>query len=203
MTVPNQEQQPPIETPEQKESEFVKLKKEKENYKSAKLEAEKKLEEANKLLAEIQEQKLIAEKNDKALTELYKKERDDFKNELNGIKEQNINSKKLSSLEVELIKNGADVVSVKSLLKLADVSKIKIDDETGTVYGIDDQVKILKASMPIVFTAKKGQGNHESPEVNKSPIDLESYSKMNVKQLKSVSLADAWKIAGFETEKKN
>lgn len=96
---------------------------------------------------------------------------DDIKEMLKAEREQRIaleerlakeeNTKKeamrLGALKREFLKNGGDDKTFELVAKLATVDKILIDEDTGIVYGADEQIRKIKETAPQLFgKAKRG-----------------------------------------------
>lgn len=64
---------------------------------------------------------------------------------------------RLGALKREFLKNGGDDKTFELVAKLATVDKILIDEDTGIVYGADEQIRKIKETAPQLFgKAKRG-----------------------------------------------
>ncbi len=162
-------------------SDFVeKLKKEKENWK---LQASNSNSELEKFKADqkTREEKAARESDDfKKLFEMKSKELEDLQGRLNESKTRELDSKKASVLKSELEKLGLDSKYADKATRLADLKQIKIDNETGVIYGADMVAKTLSEEWPALFgtateTVKQNAPAHPKPT---GALTLEEWQKL-------------------------
>ena len=186
--------QEPVTPPagDDKKEEWLKLKKEKENWKQKAID----LENTLKLAADAR----LKEKEDfKALYENEQKEKNELKLQIEEAKKNEIKNKKAAFVKSEFAKNGAHGDSIDMLVKLVDIEAVKYDPETGAIWGHEDSVKAVKEKMPMVFGTNPAAPNQSAPNVNTQVFD---FAKLSGKDLtKKDTLAMAFKQAGIELKK--
>jgi hypothetical protein len=143
--------------------EFVeKLLKEKNNHRDAKVKAELELQEIKKKLEKGaggddgkggggEDSKL------KELLKLKDEENAKTKSKLEALEKERTEGVKLGTLREEFEKAGGDPKKFPLIQRLAETSKVLIDEDSGVVYGAADEVKRIKELAPELFgKPKKG-----------------------------------------------
>lgn len=133
-----------------------KLLKEKNNFKKGKEEVEAEL----KLLKEGKGKGDDGDKtgDDNKFKELLKVKDEDnrkLKEKLDAREKERTDAMKLGTLKQEFDKNGGNAKQWELIQKLADTSKIIIDEDTNVVYGAEGEIKRIKELAPDFFGKKK------------------------------------------------
>lgn len=147
-------------------SDFVeKLKKEKENFRT---QAQKRDEELENFKAEqkSREENALKEKEDfKQLYENKAKELEEAQGKLQATNLEKLDANKRSELKKELSKLGINPDYADKATRLADLGQIKIDKETGVMYGTDSVAKHLADEWPTLFGTTTESVSQRSPEM--------------------------------------
>lgn len=156
-------------------AEFVdKLKGEKDNLKKRieQLEAEQK----------AAEERALKEKEDyKTLYEKTKAENERLTGSLESAEQQKLNAKKESELKRELAKLGVKPSYAEKAVKLANLDFVKVDNDSGVIYGAEVVAKSLSEDWPDLFgegtTEKVSQSAPQSPPPT-GALTLEEWQKL-------------------------
>ena len=181
-----------------------KIKKEKENFKKA-LEQEKAEKEKLALaLKEKEEAELKLKEDYKTIAQKKEEEALNWKQKYEQRDQAIVTATKLGEIRKEFEKLGADHKSMDVLLKLVNTEAVKVErgdnDNIIGVYGVGDEVKRIKDSLPMVFGKPSTGANHESPDINHKPMDLEAFKSMPL-QDKKKNMAEVFKAQGIELKK--
>lgn len=134
-----------------------KLLTEKNNFKKAKEAADAELADLKKKVAEGN--KGGNEGGDDKSKELLKAKDEELKKATDKaakLEKEKTDAMKLGSLKMEFDKNGGKPKQWDLIVKLADVSKVIIDEDTNVVYGAEGEIKRIKDLAPDFFgTSKK------------------------------------------------
>lgn len=168
---------------------------------------EKVLHEKKNAMARIKEleaqvklesdEKLKIKEDWKALAEQREKDAKEWKDKYTSLEAKLDTSAKKSELQKELAKMGADAKSIDSLLKLADLSLLKVDQEHGVVLGAAEVAKKIKEEIPLAFGKQNNSVNNDAPELNNGELTIEAYKKMTPEERKK-NRAAIYKANGIE-----
>jgi hypothetical protein len=173
---------------------YDKLLREKKNASLALQDAKAKLAEYDAFKAQVEEEKLLKEKQYETLLDNYKKKLGETESKLTGLEKTIENSKKNTAILNELKKLGfVDSESNrKAVSRLVDTSMASIDPQTNVVIGADEAAKAFYQEFnSLGFFGKQTSGaNHNAPKINLNSgnVDLSSMSKdEKVALLKSIA----------------
>lgn len=156
-----------------------KLLNEKKNYQS-------KVSELESQLKAKAETELKEKEQWKTLFETKSKEVEELTTKLSTIEQHRIEQTKQSELKKELGKLGIKSSYVDRAVKLADLSSIKMDAETGTIYGADVTAKTLASDWPDLFGSAPPAGTNS--DAGKPPstsiLSLEDWAKLPYEERK-------------------
>lgn len=133
-----------------------KIKKEKDNHKSAR-------EAAEAELKRFKDEELKAKEQYKSLYEQTQKELEEKKSELNA-KDQMINQGKLNSaINAELLRAGIDPTKIEIAKKLINKDSVLLDKDTQVVIGAAEAVQaFVKEHSDLNLFGNKGKANHQA-----------------------------------------
>lgn len=153
----------------------LKLKKEKENWKTKALELEGKLKERD-------ESELKAKEDFKKLYEAEKKTRETVSAELEMLRQEKVQAKLNSAIRKELLKYGLAPEHTETALKLFDRSQVTLDPDTNVVVGAELAAKsFYEKHAALGFFKKPGTGvNQVGAQMNK--VEPTDFNKMPLKQ---------------------
>ena len=139
------------------DKDFVeKIKKEKDNYKSAAAEAAAELKR-------FKDEELKAKEQDKSLQEQEKKEKETLLADLNA-KDQMISTGKLNSaINNALLKAGVDPTKMEIAKKLINKDSVLLDKETQVVVGAEEAVQaFVREHADLNLFGRKDKANHQA-----------------------------------------
>ena len=115
----------------------------------------------------------------KTLFETKTKEVEDLTTKLSQIEQHKAHMAKENELKKELTKLGIKANYVDRAVKIADLSSIKIDAETSTVYGADVTAKTLASDWPDLFGSTQTAGvSSDAPNAPQTPISLDEWQRL-------------------------
>ncbi len=161
---------------------YEKLLREKKNASLALQQARDKLTEYEAFKAQVEEEKMLKEKQYEQLLENYKKKLQDTEGELGNMKKTIESAKKNTAILNELKKLGfVDNDSNREVaLKLVNSSVATLDPQTNVVLGADEAAKEFyqKFNSLGLFGKSTSGVNHQAPKLNlNSNNDLNSMSR--------------------------
>lgn len=147
-----------------------KLLREKNNFKTKASELEEQLKAAKKDPAKPDDNK--ADEQSKALLKAKDEENKALKEKLDKHTKEISEAKKLGTLKQEFDKNGGNAKQWELITRLADVSKIIIDEDSGVVYGAESEIKRIKELAPTFFgKSSKGTADGDINQDGKHDAD--------------------------------
>lgn len=165
-----------------------KLLREKNNFKTKANELEEQLKVAQKGKEKPDDK---ADDQHKALLKLKDEENKALKEKLDKHTKEMTEAKKLGTLKQEFDKNGGNAKQWELITRLADVSKIMIDEESGVVYGAEAEIKRIKELAPTFF-GKQAKGtadgdmntnnNHETDQGTEQEKATKALATMRLKK---------------------
>ncbi len=151
-----------------------KLKGEKDNFRKRieQLEAEKR----------ESEERALKEKEDyKTLYEKTKAENEQLTGKLGSAEQQRLDAKKASELKSELAKLGVKPQYAEKAVKLANLDSVKIDKDSGVIYGAEVVAKSLSEDWPDLFGSGSSEKVTQNAPATPTPtgaLSLEEWQKL-------------------------
>jgi hypothetical protein len=152
-----------------------KLLREKRNWQTKALELEDALKKES-------EKKLVEKEEWKALSEKYGKEKTELETKYASLHKEIINGKKQSAIKNELLKIGADTKALPALLRLAELDKVRYDEDHGIVLDAETVALSVKDIIPQAFGVSM-KVDHSAPQTS-APL------KMSIDTYKTLSYDD-------------
>lgn len=170
------------------DSSFVeKLKGEKDNFRNANQSLRDELEQM-KAEQKAREEAALKEKEDwKTLYEKTKLEKETLEGKLGSAEMLRQNAKKESELKSELAKLGVKPQYVERASKLANLDSVKIDKETGVIYGAEVVAKALSEDWPDLFGPGQSEKVEQQAPGSVAPtgaLSLEEWQKLPYEERK-------------------
>lgn len=164
------------------DSSFVdKLKGEKENFRNAN---QKLADEVAQLKADAKNKAdaALKEKEDwKTLYEQQKTENESLTGKLGSAENQRLDAKKETELKKELTKLGLDPKYADKAVKLGNLESVKIDKDTGVIYGAEVVAKSLSEDWPALFGSTPTEKVSQSAPAIPSPtgaLSMDEWKKL-------------------------
>ena len=135
-------------------------------FKQRALKLESDLKERDKLIKEKEESDLAKEQEWQKLAEMRASERDQAKEELNGLRDSLVMNKKMTALE--LVANNLGIRDVNDVERFGLINDVVVEStSTGkvNVLGAEEAIKKLKADKPYLFKSGGSSLNPADPEV--------------------------------------
>jgi len=114
----------------------------------------------------------------KELYDMKQKEAEDLQVKLDKQSQLITEAKKVGTLKSELQKLGMDQRFINESIKLVDLSKIIVDEETSTITGADLCAKLLSEKFPPLFQTKSPGVSHQAPVGMGKPLDLDTWKQL-------------------------
>ena len=169
-------------------TEFVtKLKKEKDNFRSETQSLRDKIAEMEANQKAREEQELKEKEDWKTLFEKANEEKKNLEGKLTTVADRELSAKKESELKKELAKLGVKQNYVEKAAKLAQLDSVKIDNETGVIYGADVVAKTLSEEWPDLFGSGASETVRQSaPQTPTSTgvLSLDEWQKLPYEERK-------------------
>jgi hypothetical protein len=150
-------------------AEFVeKLLKEKNNHRDAKVKLEQELNDLKNKKADPPKNDGVG--GDDKMKELLKVKDEEYqktKARLDALEKERTDGVKIGALREEFEKNGGDPKKFPLIQRLAETSKVIIDEDSGVVYGTEGEIKRIKELAPELFgKAKKTVADGDNDSTN-------------------------------------
>lgn len=162
------------------ESFIAKLKGEKDNFRTSNAKLLAKVEELENSIKSKEEAALKEKEDWKTLFEQKAKEVETLTGTIQLTEKEKLEGVKKTELKKELTKLGINPVFVDQATKLADLDSVKIDKETGVVYGADVVAKTLSEEWKPLFgetTPGVTQNAPEAPTLT-GKLSLDEWQKL-------------------------
>jgi hypothetical protein len=137
-------------------------------------------------LKQKNEQKMLEEKRFEELAAQREKELKEWQEKHLTLQSKIKETHKTSELKKELLKLGIDTKYLDDTIKLADISKITYDDETGIITGAEHIAKSLQEKFSPLFGVKTN-ANHQAPSATHTPLSLDDFKKLSPEDKKKFS----------------
>ena len=122
----------------------------------------------------------LKEKDDqKALAETYLKKSQELEQQLQSIKQKEVQNYKFTHFKKELEKMGLrDPKQAEAFFKLSNQEAMKYDEDHGIVLGHEEEAKKIRDLIPQAFGQSMAGVNHAAPQGAPSTINMETYNAM-------------------------
>lgn len=143
-------------------------------------------------LKERETQELEQQAKYKELYESVRQENERLKTTMTESQQREENNKKLAYLTKELKKQGAKEERLEFLLKNADVSSIKYDDEHGVFYGHEEEAAKLKQTLPEVFARGNQQVDQTSTDFKTEGSEYKTFRDIPIEKRRDRKFMQSW-----------
>jgi len=157
-----------------------KLKGEKDNFRSANQQLQEKVEALQNQIREGEEKALKEKEDYKTLYEQQKQRVEELTGVVDKAANEKLNTAKTGELRKELEKLGVNPKYAEKAVQLAQLDTVKIDKETGTIYGADLVAKTLSEEWPVLFGGQTDNVTQNAPEVPRptGALTLEEWQRL-------------------------
>jgi len=162
------------------ESFVSKLKGEKDNFRSSNQKLQEQVEALQNQIREGEEKALKEKEDYKTLYEQQKQRVEELTGVVDKAANEKLNTAKTGELKKELQKLGLKPEYVDKAVQLAELDTVKIDKETGTIYGADLVAKTLSEEWPVLFGAQTDNVSQNAPDTVRpmGALTLEEWQKL-------------------------
>lgn len=152
-------------------------------------------EERDQLRKQLQERETQELENQQKYKELYesaRKENEEIRKQIEESRTKEETNKKLAYLTKELKKQGAKEERLEFLLRNADVSSIKYDEEHGVFYGHEEEAAKLKSALPEVFGKNTANFDQTNTDLKTEGHEYKTFRDIPLSKRKDRNFMKSW-----------
>lgn len=141
----------------------------------------KQLEDEKK---QIEEQRLLEQNKWKEIAEMRESDLKVTQQKFQELQTKIVQAKKESALKSELRKRGCLDKYIDKTLGFAKMDAIKIDDETGVVYGAETVAEQIQTEYDVFFQTSGPRPTHAAPSMTPQKMDINSFRALPLDEQK-------------------